>query len=39
MGQMEIAHEMINTAAIFCKADAIKFQKKMSQRTVNSRAI
>ncbi len=28
MGQMEIAHEMINTAAIFCKADAIKFQKR-----------
>ena len=28
MGQMEIAHEMINTAAIFCKVDAIKFQKR-----------
>lgn len=28
MGQMEIAHEMIITAAIFCKADAIKFQKR-----------
>lgn len=28
MGQMEIAHELINTAAIFCKADAIKFQKR-----------
>lgn len=28
MGQMEIAHEMISTAAIFCKADAIKFQKR-----------
>lgn len=28
MGQMEIAHEMITTAAIFCKADAIKFQKR-----------
>ncbi len=28
MGNMEIAHEMINTAAIFCKADAIKFQKR-----------
>ncbi len=27
-GQMEIAHEMIITAAIFCKADAIKFQKR-----------
>ena len=28
MGQMEIAHEMINTTAIFCKVDAIKFQKR-----------
>lgn len=28
MGQIEIAHEMINTAAIFCKVDAIKFQKR-----------
>lgn len=28
MGQIEIAHELINTAAIFCKADAIKFQKR-----------
>lgn len=28
MGQMEIAHDMIHTAAIFCKADAIKFQKR-----------
>lgn len=28
MGQMEIAHELINTAAYFCKADAIKFQKR-----------
>lgn len=28
MGQMEIAHDMINTAAIFCKANAIKFQKR-----------
>lgn len=28
MGQMEIAHDMINTAAIFCKADAVKFQKR-----------
>lgn len=28
MGQMEIAHEMITTAATFCKADAIKFQKR-----------
>lgn len=28
MGQMEIARQMINTAAYFCKADAIKFQKR-----------
>lgn len=28
MGQMEIAHELIYTAAVFCKADAIKFQKR-----------
>lgn len=28
MGKMEIARELINTAAIFCKADAIKFQKR-----------
>lgn len=28
MGQMDIAHELINTAAIYCKADAIKFQKR-----------
>lgn len=28
MGQMEIAHDLINTAVYFCKADAIKFQKR-----------
>ena len=28
MGQMEIAHEMINEASVFCKVDAIKFQKR-----------
>lgn len=28
MGQIEVAHEMINIAAIFCKANAIKFQKR-----------
>jgi N-acetylneuraminate synthase len=28
MGQMEIAHDLIKTAAIYCKADAIKFQKR-----------
>ena len=25
MGKMEIARELINTAAIYCKVDAIKF--------------
>lgn len=28
MGRMEVAHELIETAAHFCKADAIKFQKR-----------
>lgn len=28
MGNMEIAHELISTAAHFCKADVIKFQKR-----------
>ena len=28
MGQMEIAKDLIETAAYFCKADAIKFQKR-----------
>lgn len=28
MGQMEIAKELIDTAAYFCKVDAIKFQKR-----------
>jgi len=27
-GSMEIAHEMIMMAAKFCKADAVKFQKR-----------
>ncbi len=31
MGQMEIAHELIKVAAIFCKADAIKFQKRCNK--------
>ncbi len=31
MGQMEIARELINTAAIYCKADAIKFQKRCNK--------
>ncbi len=28
MGQMEVAHDLIETAAHFCKVDAIKFQKR-----------
>jgi len=28
MGNMEIAHEMIKVAALFCKVDVIKFQKR-----------
>ena len=27
MGRMEIAHDLIETGAHFCKADGIKFQK------------
>jgi|LSQX01.2.fsa_nt_gb N-acetylneuraminate synthase len=27
-GEMEIAHELIKMAAIFCKADGVKFQKR-----------
>lgn len=27
-GDMEIAHEMIKTAALFCKVDVVKFQKR-----------
>ena len=28
MGEMKVAHDLIETAAYFCKADAIKFQKR-----------
>lgn len=31
MGQMEVAKDLIETAAYFCKADAIKFQKRCSK--------
>lgn len=31
MGNMEIAKDLIQTAAIFCKADAIKFQKRCNK--------
>lgn len=30
-GDMEIAKEMIRTAAIYCKADAVKFQKRCNR--------
>lgn len=30
-GEMEIAHEMIKIAAIFCKADIVKFQKRSNK--------
>lgn len=36
MGQMEIAKELIQTAAIFCKADAIKFQKRCNKELLTS---
>lgn len=31
MGNMDIAKEMIETAAIFCKVDAVKFQKRCNR--------
>lgn len=31
MGNMEIAKEMIETAAVFCKVDAVKFQKRCNK--------
>lgn len=36
MGQIEIAHDLINTAAFFCKADAIKFQKRCPKELLTS---
>ena len=30
-GEMEIAHEMIKMAAIYCKADIVKFQKRCNR--------
>ena len=30
-GDMEIAHEFVETAAVFCKVDAIKFQKRCNR--------
>jgi len=34
-GQMEIAHKMIETAAGFCKADAVKFQKRCNRELLS----
>lgn len=31
MGNMDIAKEMIETAAVFCKVDAVKFQKRCNK--------
>ncbi len=31
MGDMKIAYDLIQTAALFCKADAIKFQKRCNK--------
>ena len=31
MGDMDIAKEMIETAAVFCKVDAVKFQKRCNR--------
>lgn len=36
-GDMEIAKEMIKTAAIYCKADAVKFQKRCIQELLTSK--
>jgi N-acetylneuraminate synthase len=36
MGQMEIAHDLIQTAAYYCKADAIKFQKRFSKELLST---
>jgi len=35
-GDMEIAHEMIVTAAMFCKADVVKFQKRCNRELLTS---
>ncbi|EGW36796.1 N-acetylneuraminic acid phosphate synthase NeuA, partial [Desulfosporosinus sp. OT] len=36
MGQMEIAHKLIKVAAVFCKADAIKFQKRCNKELLTA---
>lgn len=37
-GSMEIAKEMITTAAIFCKADYVKFQKRNNRELLSEEA-
>lgn len=34
-GDMEIAHEMIRTAATYCKADVVKFQKRCNHELLS----
>lgn len=34
-GDMEIAHEMIETAKMFCKVDAVKFQKRCNKELLS----
>lgn len=36
MGCMEIAHEMIRTAAQFCKVDGVKFQKRCNKELLSA---
>lgn len=35
MGQMEIAKQLIKTAAVYCEADVIKFQKRCNRELLN----
>lgn len=35
-GEMEIAHQMIQTAAKFCKVDAVKFQKRCNRELLSA---
>lgn len=36
MGDMEVAHEMIQMAAVFCKVDAVKFQKRCNKELLTT---
>ncbi len=35
-GDLEIAHEFIKTAAVFCKVDAVKFQKRSNRELLTA---